>query len=196
MSEKNNNILCGAATAVVWKDNNIVITADDPHILSQFLHSHGFNDAPPALMAAIHLGPPAGMQGVPEYIKFAQRLNGRQIGHEISTDEQAEAKEKRLVVVFGYSDDCAEFRGSIYDEVGIGEINLTSNGKLLDRGQLEGLLRLQEDGLAREVGIRVITAKFTNEGHSYETDIPHAPFEIMEDGELYCRGIVFSIDDL
>ena len=31
---------------------------------------------------------------------------------------------------------------------------------------------------------------------SYETDIPHATFNICEDGELYCEGIVFSIDHL
>jgi DNA-binding XRE family transcriptional regulator len=29
-----------------------------------------------------------------------------------------------------------------------------------------------------------------------KTDIPHATFDITEDGELFCRGIVFSIDDL
>ena len=31
---------------------------------------------------------------------------------------------------------------------------------------------------------------------SYKTDIPHETFNIYEDGELFCIGIVFSIDDL
>ena len=30
----------------------------------------------------------------------------------------------------------------------------------------------------------------------YKTDIPHETFMIYDDGEPYCRGIVFSIEDL
>ena len=36
----------------------------------------------------------------------------------------------------------------------------------------------------------------SNVSWSYLTDIPHKTFDIMEDGEIYCRGIVFSLDDL
>ncbi len=31
---------------------------------------------------------------------------------------------------------------------------------------------------------------------TYETDIPHATFDIMEDGEKYCRGTVLDIKSL
>lgn len=31
---------------------------------------------------------------------------------------------------------------------------------------------------------------------TYKTEIPHEEFNIWEDGELYCVGIVFSIKDL
>jgi hypothetical protein len=31
---------------------------------------------------------------------------------------------------------------------------------------------------------------------TYETDIPHSTFGIVEDDEIYCIGIVFSINDL
>ena len=31
---------------------------------------------------------------------------------------------------------------------------------------------------------------------SYETDIPHETFNIYEDGEVWCVGIVFSVEDL
>ena len=31
---------------------------------------------------------------------------------------------------------------------------------------------------------------------SFETDIPHEIFMIYDDGNPYCEGIVFSIDDL
>ena len=30
----------------------------------------------------------------------------------------------------------------------------------------------------------------------YETDIPHETFDVLEDGEIYCKGIVFRIEDL
>jgi hypothetical protein len=29
-----------------------------------------------------------------------------------------------------------------------------------------------------------------------QTDIPHETFDIMEDGELFCRGVVFHVDDV
>ena len=31
---------------------------------------------------------------------------------------------------------------------------------------------------------------------AYETIIPHSDFIMFEDGEPYCEGIVFSVDDL
>ncbi len=31
---------------------------------------------------------------------------------------------------------------------------------------------------------------------TYKTDIPHETYMIYEDGEPYCRGIVFSIENL
>lgn len=31
---------------------------------------------------------------------------------------------------------------------------------------------------------------------TYSTEIPHATFEIIEEGEKFCRGIVFDINDL
>jgi hypothetical protein len=30
----------------------------------------------------------------------------------------------------------------------------------------------------------------------YKTDIPHATFKIMKDGDVYCIGIVFDIKEL
>jgi hypothetical protein len=45
---------------------------------------------------------------------------------------------------------------------------------------------------------RKIEAVWAEDGYSwtYRTDIPHATFEITEDGEPYCRGIVFALADL
>lgn len=47
-------------------------------------------------------------------------------------------------------------------------------------------------------GAAKITAIWDNYGYSwtYKTTIPHETFEIMEGEQKYCRGIVFSTDDL
>jgi len=47
--------------------------------------------------------------------------------------------------------------------------------------------------------VRAVDALWAKEdGYSwtYRTDIPHATFEIVEDGEPYCRGIVIDVADL
>ena len=43
-----------------------------------------------------------------------------------------------------------------------------------------------------------IKSLWDREGFSWilETEIPHSTFVIMEDGETYCRGIVFSLEDV
>lgn len=50
--------------------------------------------------------------------EFAKILDGREYLHEITKEEEALAKELGFVVVFGYSDDNAELRGAIDDEIG------------------------------------------------------------------------------
>lgn len=50
--------------------------------------------------------------------EMARLLTGREIGNEITPSEEATAQESGLVVVFGYSDDLVELRGSISDEAG------------------------------------------------------------------------------
>lgn len=103
--------------------------------------------------------------------EFAQRLSGRQYGSEISSIEESEAKELGFVVVFGYSDDNAEFRGAIDDEIGC-----------FDGG------RVYEDG---DKYIDSVWCKGDFDW-TYKTNIPHATFDIYDDAEKYCRGIVFE----
>lgn len=104
--------------------------------------------------------------------EFAQKLNGRKYGYEISRHEEKEAAELGFVVVFGYSDDNAEFRGAFDDEVGC-----------------------FDGGRVYEYGDRYIDAVWC-EGEfdwTYKTNIPHATFDIYDfGGEKYCRGIVFE----
>ncbi len=137
-----------------------------------------------------------------EVNELAAILTGREYRLEISDSEEVLAKAAGLVVVFGASDDLMEFRGAISDELG------AWNGTTA-RLSMAGLLKSweevdKEDEEAMEAyfkaklsGFSEIEAQWDSEGYSwtFRTDIPHATFEIVEDGEPYCRGIVFKLSD-
>jgi hypothetical protein len=129
--------------------------------------------------------------------ELAQKLNGREYGSEITSDEEREAKAARLVVVFGYSDDNMEFRGAIHDEVGCygkGVAYLNGNGLL---GEHDEMCECPFCGYdAAKANCDKITAIWESGDYSwvYETEIPHAEFDVIDDGVKYCRGIVFSMN--
>ena len=109
--------------------------------------------------------------------EFAKMLDGREYRHEITKEEEALAKELGFVVVFGYSEDNAELRGAIDDEIGC-----------FDGGKLE-----------HKDLPDVIYAKWcdreTNYAWSYQTSIPHETFRIYEDGDYWCIGVVCDINE-
>lgn len=126
--------------------------------------------------------------------EMASRLNCREYMNEMTDDEVALAKENNLVVVFGRSDDNMVFVGAIDDAVGCydgGSAHISYEGVAHNKcdchdcpyhkGELEKLEK--------------ITAVWDTEGYSwvYETNIPHESFDILEDGEKYCRGIVLNL---
>lgn len=132
--------------------------------------------------------------------ELAKKLNGREYRNEITDSEAKEAKNSGLVIVFGASDDLLELRGSIEDEFGCydgGEALIDSDGLLPDRENID------EDDELEEYFSRKKTAKkieaIWNKGNiswQYKTSIPHSIFKVMEDGEVYCKGIVFSINEI
>ncbi len=129
--------------------------------------------------------------------EFAKSISGKEYGYPQFTKEEIEtAKENGFVIVYGASDDLMEFEGAIRDE-----------GGCFDGGEVffnrEGIL--YEIGGSREWKPNIIKAIWCDgekdkDGKeitwTYKTDIPHETFMIYEDREPYCRGIVFSIDDL
>ena len=137
--------------------------------------------------------------------ELAGKLDGREYRKEIDLAEEKSAKEARLVVVFGVSDDLMEFRGAIDDDVGAydgGEALVDARGLLPSRSDIDDDVIL-EDFFARRKLAWLIEALWCAEGEwrwTFRTDIPHATFEVGEtDGNEtnpYCRGIVFSLDDL
>jgi hypothetical protein len=127
--------------------------------------------------------------------EFAEMLNGREAGMEIASAEENRAKELGFVVVYGYSDDIAEFTGAISNVVGCydgSEIYLDKNGIF---EECEEECKYSQ---AAKKKCKVIEAVWGKDGYSwtYNTDIPHSTFDIMEDGEKYCRGIVFEAKSL
>lgn len=129
--------------------------------------------------------------------ELASKLSGREYRKEITEEEERQAKADGLVVLFGGSDDLMEFRGSVNDEVSCyegGVAYLTSAGLFqteCDNDACPHEKRLRNEAVP-------ISAIWDRDGYSwvYETMIPHEVFDIMEGGEKYCRGIVFSLRDV
>lgn len=131
--------------------------------------------------------------------QMAAQLNGREYGREITAAEEAQARDAGLVIVFGYSDDNCELRGAIRDEVGAvngTKIRFDSNG-IPDCKCLDTSCPYFAERVAAMPGLLVVVWNDTGSpAWSYETTIPHATFDVMEDGEVYCRGIVFRVTDI
>lgn len=129
--------------------------------------------------------------------KFAALLDGREYGKEITKAEIAQAKSAGLVVVFGYSDDNILMRGAIHDAIGCydgGTVYLTSAGLLQNDCDNDECPHFEKE----KKQAATIEAVWDAEGYSwiYETVIPHETFDIMGDGDKYCRGIVFVLADV
>jgi len=131
--------------------------------------------------------------------ELAIALTGREVGMEIMPGEERDAKDAGLVVVYGYSDDNVELCGAINDEVGAYSgttVYLTPDGVLQepDCGQNDCPYFAREREKAK-----TIKAVWHDKGGpcwTFETDIPHETFTVMEDGEPFCVVIVFSMADL
>lgn len=187
-------LIRGAAAMVTLNGvDEVVIFAATPEKLTQALDGITGEIVHCTVMPGPPFAPAKPEGPTPE--GFAAEFNGRQMGSEIHPAEELALKAAGMVAVFGYSDDCTEFRGAIRDEVGLGELRVTAGGKILNDEQNAALASLVADGLATDARVGIIWADF-GESHLYETEIPHATFDVLEDGELFCRGIVFRLADI
>lgn len=135
--------------------------------------------------------------------ELADRLNGIEYPVRIPADLIKLAYQHGLVIVHGASDDLMEFRGAIDDEVGAYEgasVRVDFEGVIpdfddMDHDDIDDLRNF----FKREDGGKVIIAHWCADdvySFTYETDLPHATFDVKEDDGLYCRGIVFRMADL
>jgi len=174
------------------------------NFFKQHINGRAFEKYP----ASVLEGQPQDQGDTPATI--AALLHGREWASRdahITDDVVARALAAGCLIVCGASDDLVEFYGVWRDEAG----TVDDDGAILidATGVLPSWDQIQDDGdeekaaewHVRKRGARSIAALWSPsepEGASwaYKTDIPHATFDIMEDGDIYCRGIVLSIADL
>ena len=130
--------------------------------------------------------------------EFADYLNKDKKRETVTCEECNLAYESGLVMVYGFSDDLMEFEGSICDEVGCwngGIAYLDESGVWVNECEDDDC----PYAMRERAKCKAIWAIWHDEGNpcwTYETDIPHATFDIYDDGELWCEGIVFAMSSL
>lgn len=138
--------------------------------------------------------------------QLAIKLNGREYGDEITHSEEKLARDSDLIVIFGASDDLVELRGFINDEMGAYDgttLLLDPKGVILpeidhdEREVLEKYFVLDAVKYRQEHAIK-IEANWGDNGYSWfiDTKAPHAVFDIMEEEDKFCRGIVIDLKEL
>ena len=131
--------------------------------------------------------------------EIASLLTGIEYPVRIHTNITEKAKASGLVIVYGASDDLIEFEGAFTDEAGCyngATVHIDAEGLLGDFGDVEHEVETCRKWLDREkkaVTIEALWCKEPEYSWTYKTAVPHETFEVMEDGEHYCRGIVFSL---
>ena len=151
----------------------------------------GFDERTSEELYNIFINPPEKENKVTKE-DLAKILNGREYGNEITKEEELLAKENGLVVVFGHSDDCIEFRGAMNDEFGQ-SVNFTKDGEIR---HCDDDCPYFTKALNESSKIFRKPSKTTEHYWVFETIIPHAEFDVFEDGDLYGKGLVFDIESL
>lgn len=125
---------------------------------------------------------------------LAEQLTKESTYRYIPNESVKFAKENDIVIVYGASDDLMEFEGAIYDEVGCfdgGIAYLDENGLIQNECEDDCPYFKEKLKNAKNKIRAVWCGKNRNHTWSYDTDIPHETFEVSDDGEKYCLGIVF-----
>jgi hypothetical protein len=140
--------------------------------------------------------------------EWAERLNGIEYPANELEEHNEEMKKDGIIVAYGASDDLLEFQGVINDETGAyegTEIRIASRGKgtafIFDEEENNGSKEFNRKEISAMQKIKAIWFPKDDDGKVFaswfvETVISHEKFDIMEDGELFCRGIVFHVDDV
>jgi len=129
--------------------------------------------------------------------EMADRLNGREYTNETDANDTKDAKDSGLLICYGASDDLLELCGVINDEVSA----YRGVSCDIDIESLEIMPTKDDEGYCEKCRAR---AKFITINAQWcpkdlktswriTTLVPHETFDIMKDGELYCRGCVIEL---
>lgn len=129
--------------------------------------------------------------------EIAEMLDGSEYnGSFPSRDVRRMAAESKIVICYGASDDLVEFCGAFDDETGgPGNVYMCPTGLLQTKCRDD---RCPHEIEAQKAAPR-IRAKWNDKDGpcwTFETSMPHEIFKIMEDGEVFCEGIVFHMDSI
>lgn len=135
--------------------------------------------------------------------ELVAQLNGREYGSEITYHEEKAAEAAGLLVIFGYSDDNIELRGALEDEIGCfggGKFTLNREGILPKWDEHEEKSKQDAHEWFRQMQLpsTELSAKWDCNGYSWfiTAGIDHEVFDILEEGQPFCRGIVLSLEDI
>jgi hypothetical protein len=139
--------------------------------------------------------------------EWAKKLNGIEYpANELDTFNR-ELEADGIIAAYGASDDLLEFRGVIDDEIGAWEgtvVKIAQRDKgqyiIFDEEENRDSAEFNKKEIAAMKKVRAIWCPKDGDDiyASWEIDInvPYKNFDIMEDGELYCRGILFEAKEL
>jgi len=109
------------------------------------------------------------------------------------------ARQNRLVICYGHSDDLVELDGAFreeYDSYEVGDIYLWPEMKVpdlpCDCDDSERCPLFQKIKPTKK--IEALWCATDEASWTFKADVPTETFTIMEDGEVFCVGIVFEID--
>ena len=132
---------------------------------------------------------------------MAAALHGNAKGQEISRVMATEARHAGLVVVYGASDDGLVLRGALEEEVDAwGGVTLlvTPEGLWDDTScgeECPHFLHAKESATYEGNTLEALWCAEELYSWTYTTAIPHATFDVLEEGVPWCRGIVFRLAD-
>lgn len=132
--------------------------------------------------------------------EWAEKLNGIEYPADEIYNQSKAIKADGLIVAYGMSDDLLEFAGMINDEVGADEgqtVKLTPEPSVFNKDDNEESFEYNSKEIEQFPDVTAVWAPrdvMDQVWGSWDivTCLPHESFMIMEDGEIFGRGIVFE----
>ena len=141
--------------------------------------------------------------------ELAESLNGREYRKETTPEIIQLAKDNGLVIVYEYLHSITDFEGAISERIDSfegGKIYFNKDGSNFT--DVNGMAFLTYHKDKDEPDANMVESvwdeneKIMHEGTglyyswTFKTEVPHETFDIFDEGDPYCRGIVLSINDL